>query len=68
MWIIFKSHFKDVQVELKDIRGPIMQQVGYHHANMVAARLRADLQLHCTEMITLVQEMANLDTNPPIDN
>ena len=44
-----------------------MQQAGYHHANMLADQFRADLQLQGTEMLTLVQSMANIDNNPPID-
>ena len=39
----FKVHFKETQTKLEEIRGPTMQQAGYHHANMLADQLRADL-------------------------
>ena len=35
-WASFKTHSKTAQAELKEIRGPTMQQAGYHHANMLA--------------------------------
>ena len=67
-WTIFKSHFKDAQAELKDIRGPTIQQAGYHHAKMLATKLREDLQLQGADILALVQEIANADNNPPIDD
>ena len=36
IWTGFKRHFKNAQEELKQIRGPTMQQADYHHANMLA--------------------------------
>ena len=33
----FKLHLKNAQAELKKIRGLVMQQAGYHHANIPAA-------------------------------
>ena len=65
-WDTFKVHFKDAQTKLKEIRGPIMQQAGYHHANMLAEQLCADLRLQGIEMLALVQSMANIDNNPPV--
>ena len=35
-WPDFKQHFKDVQIELKNIRGPTMKHAEFHHANMLA--------------------------------
>lgn len=32
-WSNFKTHFHEHQLKLKNMRGPIMQQAGYHHAN-----------------------------------
>jgi len=66
-WDSFKSHFTTAQSALKAIRGPTMQQAGYHHANMLAAQLRADLQVQGSEMLAMVQEMS-IDDNPPTDS
>ena len=63
-WDTFKVHFKDAQTELKEVRGPMIQQVGYHYANMLADQLRADLQLQGTEMLALVQSMVINDNQP----
>ena len=35
-WANFKTHFHEAQLQLKKIRGPTMQQAGYHHANVLA--------------------------------
>ena len=60
-------HFRNAQPELKQIRGPTMQQAGYHHANMLANNLRTDLQVQGTEMLAIVQELAEGNVNlPPI--
>ena len=40
----FKIHFENNQTKLKEIRGPTMQHVWYHHANVLAAQLHIDLQ------------------------
>ena len=64
-WATFKTHFKDTQVKLKEIRGPTMQQAGFHHANMLTNRLRADLHLQGTEMLAIVQELAISDNHSP---
>ena len=56
-WTNFKSHFRQAQTELKEIRGPTMQQAGYHHANMLAQQMRNDLENQQTEMLAMVQNM-----------
>ena len=38
-WDNFKTHFTNAQKQLKAIRGPTMQQAGYHHANHLAQQL-----------------------------
>ena len=35
-WLNLKKHFKDAQSEPKDIRGPMMQHAGFHHASMLS--------------------------------
>ena len=45
----------------------MMQQPGYHHANILAKQLRTDLQAQGTEMLAIVQEMAAANSNPPED-
>ena len=42
-----------------------MQQARFHHANMLADQLWADLQLQGTEMLAMVQELVIADNNPP---
>ena len=72
-WEVFKSHFRDAQKDLKEIRGPTMQQAGYHHANMLASQLRDDLVHQQTEMMAMVQTLAhniqeeNSPPTPPIE-
>jgi hypothetical protein len=63
-WVQFKTHFKKAQEELKAIRGPTMQQAGYHHANMLAEQLRTTIDAQGTEMLAMLSEMQ--DNNPPI--
>ena len=64
-WPEFKIYFKTAQTELKDIRGPTMQQAGYHHANMMAAQLRTTMTDCDTEMLAMLQGLAEQDANPP---
>ena len=64
-WTAFKTHFKNAQAKLKQIRGPTMQQAGYHHANMLANQLRTDLQVQGTEILAIVQELADANANLP---
>ena len=65
-WDTFKVHFKDAHTKLKEIRGPTIQQADYHHANMFAEQLYADLQLQGMEMLALVQSMV-IDDNQPVE-
>ena len=57
-WSLFKTHFRAAQVELKEIRGPTMQQAGYHHANMLASQMRADLDNQQVQLMAMVQDLA----------
>ena len=66
-WDLFKTHFRDAQTELKEIRGPTMQQAGFHHANMLASQLRVDLGNQQTEMLAMVQDLvADVQEQDPV--
>jgi hypothetical protein len=68
-WTNFKSHFKQAQSELKEIRGPTMQQAGYHHVNMLAAQLRIDMDNRNNEMLAMVQtQLMEPEDSPVPDN
>ena len=54
-WDKFKTHFKDAQKQLRAIRGPTMQQAGYHHANHLASQLREDINKRDSELLTVIQ-------------
>ena len=54
-WDNFKDHFKKAQLELKEIRGPSMLQPGQHHANLLASKIRDDMNNRNTEMLQLIQ-------------
>ena len=58
-WTIFKKHFSDAQKQLKAIRGPTMQQAGYHHAHMLAQQLKTDLERRDTEIFSIIQSVAD---------
>ena len=45
------------QTELKDIRGPTMQQAGSHHANMLAEQLCTTINGQGAEMLVMLQEI-----------
>ena len=64
-WATFKAHFTCAQSALKKIRGPTMEQAGFHHANMLADQLRANLEAQSSAMLAMVQE-STTDNNPPI--
>jgi hypothetical protein len=64
-WANFKAHFKLAQSELKEIRGPTMQQAGYHHANMLAAQLRMDMDNRNNEMLAMVQSQIIVPEEDP---
>ena len=40
-----------------------MQQAGYHDTNMLADQLRTDFQVQGTEMLAIVQELADANSN-----
>ena len=54
-WQTFQTHFKDAQKQLKAIRGPTMQQAGYHHANHLAQQLRTDIQQRDNNLLLFIQ-------------
>ena len=58
-WANFKTHFHEHQLKLKKVRGPTMQQAGYHHANLLASRISQDidekLQERDSNMIAMLQ-------------
>ena len=56
-WALFKTHFRDAQTKLKEIRGPTMQQTDYHHANMLASQMRANLNNQQVELLAMVQDL-----------
>ena len=58
-WDNFKLHFKDAQQQLKRIRGPTMQQAGYHHANHLADQLRKDMENQNNELMTILHAKIN---------
>ena len=66
-WALFKTHFKNAQTKLKEIRGPTMQHAGYHHANMLAEQLCTDFQVQGTKVLAIVQELAEANANPPTE-
>ena len=43
-WENFKTHFHEEQLNLKKIRGPTMNQAGYHYANALAEKISNELQ------------------------
>ena len=54
-WETFKTHFKAAQKQLKAIRGPTMQQAGYHHASHLANQLRQDFDSRNDEILSILQ-------------
>ena len=64
-WTTFKQHFKDAQKQLKAIRGPTMQQAGYHHANHLAQQLRTDIQQRDSDLLSIIQSAVESSTAPP---
>ena len=64
-WDELKTHFKTAQQELKKIRGPTMQQAGYHHANMLAQSLKEDLDQKNEELLTMMQSVIEQSTTQP---
>ena len=67
-WANFKTHFTSAQKQLKAIRGPTMQQAGYHHANSLAQQIRTDLTNRDTDIMSIITsaiEQASLAGQPP---
>jgi len=62
-WAHFKTHFHEAQLQLKQIRGPTMQQAGYHHANALAQRIQEQLQERDSHMMALLQNIPSLTTS-----
>ena len=58
-WTEFKKHFSAAQKQLKAIRGPTMQQAGYHHANMLADQLKADMERRDQDLFTVIQSVVD---------
>ena len=54
-WGLFKDHFQDAQQVLKDIRGPTMQQSGFHHANFLTSKTRDQIRESQIQMLALAQ-------------
>ena len=63
-WATFKSHFHEAQLQLKKIRGPTMQQAGFHHANAltqeIGQQLQAQLEARDSKMYAVLQQLPGL--------
>ena len=64
-WLNFKSHFKAAQEELKEIRGPTMQQAGFHHANMLAAQMQENMAVQNEQVLAMMQTLQETQLEPP---
>ena len=67
-WDLFKEHFSDAQQTLKDIRGPTMAQAGFHHANLLAAEIRSELQNNQEKMFSVMRTITHSDNEPEIEH
>ena len=63
-WDNLKQHFTRAQKELKAIRGPTMQQAGYHHANMLAQSMKQDLDQRNEELMSMMQTVIGQASTP----
>ena len=63
-WINFKLHFNEAQKQLKAIRGPTMQQAGYHQLNMLAHQFRSELEERDNDLLTVLKSMDTATTAP----
>ena len=73
VWSNFKTHFHEAQLQLKKIRGPTMQQVGYHHANILAQEISSQIQQQMeerdTQLLSILQSLPSLtDTSSSSDS
>ena len=66
-WDLFKEHFSDAQQTLKDIRGPTMAQAGFHHANLLAAEIRSELQDNQEKMFSVMRTVTHSDNAQEVD-
>ena len=67
-WPNLKLNFKDDQTELKDIRGPTIQQAGYHHVKILTQQLRTTIDTQGAKMLAMLQDLAAIqDANPPVE-
>ena len=63
-WNTFKTHFQNERRALRKVRGPTMQQAGYHQANMLSDEVRAvrnelgTLQTSILENNNVLQQVA----------
>jgi len=66
-WAQFKTHFHEAQLNLKKIRGPTMQQAGFHQANIIAQQIRADINTHLEErdsqVLAMLQSIPDLTSS-----
>ena len=71
-WENLKTHFHEAQQNLKSMRGPSMQQAGYHHANALAQKISDDInyQLHerDTQMLAMLQAIPSLQSSSESDD
>ena len=65
-WERFKSHFKTAQQQLKTIRGPTMQQAGYHHASHLANQLRVDIEKRDNDLLSVIQSVMDTNSQAPL--
>ena len=56
-WSNFKTHFTAAQKQLKAIRGPTMQQAGYHQVNLLAQQFKDELDTRDQEIMTILKTM-----------
>ena len=63
-WATFKTHFHEAQLNLKKIRGPTMQQAGFHHANLVVNQIKDEITSHLqtrdSEFLAILQTIPSL--------
>ena len=71
-WSEFKNYFHEAQLNLKKIRGPTMQQAGYHHANHLANRITSDIQEQLnqqdSQVLAMLQSIPSLASSTESDS
>ena len=65
-WATFTLHFTQAQKELNAIRGPTMQQAGYHQLNLLAQQMHSSLEQNNLEMMTNIQTAMDKRSQAPI--